>query len=440
MHLLKLLDELEVIDNDYYNSLLNLLKYKHYWPSIQVKRFRNHPNIVLLHNSYKNKDNILYKELFDECRSIIIDFSKDKPTILNRGIGITERLSDNEYFEIKHNDDIAELMYDGTNITMFYYENEWIVCTSTCTNVDHSKFAHPTKTHGTMLNETLRTLFPNTPDVRDYFTSKLNPELIYEFSLIHYQNGKYVDYTETYGDDYKIIVLNKAKKHDDETIVQCDLSNLGINNNTVFETPDKAIEYLQKEKRCYGILIKSHDGTYKKVSLKDIIFHEDNNFGNHNPWRNMIWIYQQNRDDFHINDYIKTYHNDIEFPLDNTGTHLDPTYIIHTVFSTIKDILHNLYVTTTQYYPKYNRFKMCKDIDKNLPPIIQFHLSQLRHKQITEYKNTKNIISINIVFHYLCNNNVKNIVSLINFFAIHGGYDIPPRACMCFSILNNLLI
>ena len=140
MHLLKLLDELEVIDNDYYNSLLNLLKYKHYWPSIQVKRFRNHSNIVLLHNSYKNKDNILYKELFDECRSIIIDFSKNKPTILNRGIGITERLSDNEYFEIKHNNDIAELMYDGTNITMFYYENEWIVCTSTCTNVDHSKF------------------------------------------------------------------------------------------------------------------------------------------------------------------------------------------------------------------------------------------------------------------------------------------------------------
>ena len=151
----------------------------------------------------------------------------------------------------------------------------------------------------------------------------------------------------------------------------------------------------------------------------------------------MIWIYQQNRDDFHINDYIKTYTKNIEYPVDNTGVFLDPTYIIHTVISTIKDILHNLYITTTQYYPKYNRFKMSKDIDKQLPPILQFHLAQLRHKQITEYTS---LITINGVFHYLCHSNsVNNIISLINFFATHAGYDIPPRASMCFSVLNNLV-
>lgn len=440
MHLLKLLDELEVIDNDYYNSVLNLLKYKHYWPSIQVKRFKNHPSLILLHNNYKNKDNVSYKELYDECRSIILDFSNDKPNIINKAINITEKMSDTEYEETKDTNDTIELLHDATNVTLFNYKGDWITCTSTCTNVDYSKFTHPTKTHGTMFNECLRVLFKNTNNIRDHFCSKLNPDIVYDFSLIHYQNGKHIDYTDKFGDDYKIIILNKTKNIHTGNVIDTDLTSLGIQSNIKFETPDKAIEYIRKEPKCYGILVKTPDNTYKKILLKDILFHEENNFGNHNPWRNMIWIYQQNKDDFHINDYIKTYHNDIEFPLDNTGANLDPTYIIHTVFSTIKDILHNLYVTTTQYYPKYNRFKMCKDIDKNLPPIIQFHLSQLRHKQITEYKNNKNIISINIVFHYLCNNDVKNIVSLINFFAIHGGYDIPPRACMCFSILNNLLI
>lgn len=441
MYLIELLQSLN-FDNgqDYYTLLLNLLKQKHYWPSIQVKKFKNQPNLLLLHNNYIKKETISFDDLYYECRSVIIDFTDNNPKILNRNICISQRLSDNEYLEIKNNDDTAEIMYDGTNITIFNNNGIWNAMTTTCTNVDNSKFSHPTKTHGTMLNEVLRIMFPNIPNVREYFCSKLDPNIIYDFCLIHYQNTKYIDYTSEFGDKYKLIVLNRTKEKYTNNYITCDLSEFGIKKNTSFNNSIDAIKFLQNNSKCYAILIKSSNNTFKKVSIKDIIFHEDNNYGNHNPWRNMIWIYQQNRDDFHINDYIKLYQNDIEFPVDNTGIHLDPTYIIHTVFSTIKDILHNLYTTTTQYFPRYNRFKMCKDIDKQLPPLLQFHLSQLRHKQITEYKDTKNIISVNIVFHYLCNNNVKNIVALINFFAIHGGYDIPPRACMCFSILNNLLI
>jgi hypothetical protein len=147
----------------------------------------------------------------------------------------------------------------------------------------------------------------------------------------------------------------------------------------------------------------------------------------------------KNRADYQISDYINYYATNIEYPLDNLGRTIDPTYLIHTSICTIKDILHNLYTITTTYYPRYKRFKMNKELDKQLPPILQYHLAQLRHKQVTVY--TEGIITPQNVYYYLCqNNNVKNIKSLIQFFASNTGYDIPQRSAMCFTILSSLLL
>ena len=482
MKIIELLSEINSYGGNYHEQLLSILREKHYWPAIQIKKFKNDNSLILLHNTYKRKDTTSFQELYDECRSVIIEFSS-QPNIINMSIPIPTRLSDNEYSEIMSSSDQCSLMYDSTNILVFHHNDTWHFTTTTSTSIDMSRFSHPTKSHGTMFNEALRQLFPFVDiDVRDHFTTLLNTDIVYEFFLVHHQNSKYIDYTNQFGKDYMNIILNRIKpkgclnnsndtfqnaifinnNKDDSSSssdeeknikdknlkssvidisIQNDNINIllenGIKLNKTFNTPEEGLEFIKEDNNHYGILVESKNNKYYKVSCKDIIFHEDNNFGNHNPWRNMIWIYQQNRDDFHINDYIKTYTKNIEYPVDNTGVFLDPTYIIHTVISTIKDILHNLYITTTQYYPKYNRFKMSKDIDKQLPPILQFHLAQLRHKQITEYTS---LITINGVFHYLCHSNsVNNIISLINFFATHAGYDIPPRASMCFSVLNNLV-
>ena len=62
-------------DNSYANCLILLLKKYHLWPFMKVKKFKGRSDIVLLHNTYlrKNVDN--FKELYEQCRSVVLDFS-----------------------------------------------------------------------------------------------------------------------------------------------------------------------------------------------------------------------------------------------------------------------------------------------------------------------------------------------------------------------------
>jgi len=80
------------------------------------------------------------------------------------------------------------------------------------------------------------------------------------------------------------------------------------------------------------------------------------------------------------------------------------------------------------------------EADKQLPPILRFHLAQLRHIQITTHHFAP--ISIKAVYHYLClHNTMKNIRLLIQFFStnvdFHGAMD--PVVGECFTVLYSAL-
>ena len=153
---------------------------------------------------------------------------------------------------------------------------------------------------------------------------------------------------------------------------------------------------------------------------------------------NILSVYMKNKTEYTIKDYIANYNPNINLPLDNNNQKIDPTYLIHTIISTIKDSLYSYYKATTIYYPNYNRFKMNKDMDKQFPPIIQYHLAQLRNLQVNTYK-TK-MINMGNVYHYLCQcNDVNNIKTLIQFFASNPINEMPPRTSMCFAIMTSLI-
>ena len=102
------------------------------------------------------------------------------------------------------------------------------------------------------------------------------------------------------------------------------------------------------------------------------------------------------------------------------------------------DIIYNLYITTTSYYPKYKRFKTNLDLDRTFNPVIRFHLAQLRYQQTTLY--TKAIITKKEVFDYLCHsNNIKNIKKLIYHFAMSPKYDVPIEQLEVFKQLLTFL-
>ena len=445
-------DEKDITGENYVNSLISVLKKNHYWPALQIKKFQGNDNMVLLHNTYKRIDITEFQELYDICRSVILDFSLPigENIIVTYANSICTRISDIEYESLANDNDICDVAYDSTMISVYYHNNKWYFSTTSCPSVDSSKFSHPTKKHGTMFNEALYVLFPETLEsesIREVFTNKLNKEYIYEFALVHYENTKFVDYSKELGENYKQLfhISTKIKGgqliSNDDKLLNLDLAGGGIKYPKKFNNYKEAIEELKNnEQTFFGLIVTRNNKKIYKVSLNMMIFKEETDHGNPNPWRNMLWVYQQNRNDYHINDYIKQYKSGIEYPIDNCNKSMDPTYIIHTVFSTIKDIIHNLYISTTKYYPRFNRFKMDVVLDKKLPPILQYHLAQLRHKQVTTYKDTKNIISINDVFHYLCHsNNVKNIVSLINYFSNNSGYDMNQRQSLCFTVLSSLL-
>ena len=448
-------------ENDSYaNSLIKTLKTNHFWPSMQVKKFKDNENLVLLHNTYKRDDVGRFKEIYEQCRSIVLDFSLqlNNNIVVSYANNIPVRIDINEYSQNVSDSDRYHEAYDGTMISVYNYQNEWHFGTSSCPDVNSSKFSNPNKSHGEMLDEVLLMYFRTqvseeeialgynekiSTKLRSIFTSHLNPLFAYEFVLVHSDNTHIIDYTQIYGSGYKILYHINTKNRMDLSEVDIStqpLAGFGILYPRYFVNLNEAYNHITNH-TSYGFVVKKNTPTgvkLYKISSADIEFKEDTNPCNPNIWHNLLSVYMKNRKDFQINDYIRMYAPDIQLPIDDKGRTIDPTYMIHTMISTVKDVLYNLYIATTTYNSKTNRFKMNKELDAQFPPVIRFHLAQLRYRQQNENSNT--MIRPKDVYYYICHcNNIKNIKLLITLFATTVGYDITERASMCFTILNGLL-
>jgi len=134
---------------------------------------------------------------------------------------------------------------------------------------------------------------------------------------------------------------------------------------------------------------------------------------------------------YSINEYLQEFYPTYQFPT-------NPNEDIQLIFSTMTEVIYNLYISTTNYYPKYKRFKVNMDIDRTLSPVFRFHLAQLRHQQTKTY--SKAIITKEDVFNYLCHsNNIKNIKKIIYHISTTYIYNIPVNILEVFKkILTNL--
>ena len=202
---------------DYPAILLSILKEKHYWPAIKIKKFKSNPYLCLLHNSYKRDDIKDFKELYDECRSVVLDFSRSigNNVVISYANSIPVRLSIENY--VKNHFDATDLCYgalDGTLITVYFHDNNWYFGSSCCPDINSSKFSNPNKSHGFMFDETLFEIYKNKVDINDpnissvlrnLFTANLSRLNSYEFVLIHHENKHIVDYTTILGEGYKYL-------------------------------------------------------------------------------------------------------------------------------------------------------------------------------------------------------------------------------------------
>lgn len=451
----------------YANTLISLLKKYHFWPNIKVKKFKNNDDLILLHNNYKMGAIVTdYKELYEECRSIVLDFtlSCNNNIVVTYANSIPRRISYEEYkTNIYNENDKYYEAYDGTIITIYNYKNKWYFGTSSCPDANSSKFSHPTKSHGLMFDEVLYNYYSKNPEIvnsfagltqenisqklREMFVSNLNIENAYEFVLIHNENKHIVDYSSILGENYKELVhintKNRVTLQEDNNYSSTiqNLANLGVKYATIFNNIADAINYISNN-ITYGVIIKHtiENGNTKlyKISSSYINHREETDPCHPNIWMNILEVYMKNKQDYTIKDYIATYNPNIQLPIDNNGKEIDPTYLVHTIISTIKDSLYSYYKSTTSYNPNYKRYKMIKELDKQFAPIIQYHLAQLRNLQTNIF--SKKLITSSNIYYYLCQcNDVKNIKTLIQFFASNSINEMPPRTSMCFAIMNSLI-
>ena len=313
----ELIQEVYNRTNENYSSvLLTILKEKHLFPSIKIKKFKDDKNLCLLHNSYKTNDvPEEFKQLYDECRSIVLDFSRSvgNNVVINCANSIPIRMTiDNYANNIKENDNCYIAM-DGTLITTYYHNGKWFFGSSCCSDINSSKFSHPTKTHGYMLDEVLYEIYKNNVDItnpnisttlRNLFTSNLSPLYSYEFILIHYENKHINDYTNELGINYKYLYHINTKNRlslQEETIDNKPLEYLGIKYSHKFQSPIQAIQYAYTNSN--SIIVK-RDGKLIKVCNNELLHKEEVNANNHNIWYNLIYVYMLQKPNYNINEYL----------------------------------------------------------------------------------------------------------------------------------------
>jgi len=428
---------------DYPSILLSILKEKHYYPAIKIKKFKSNPYLCLLHNSYKRDDVNEFKELYDECRSVILDFSRSigNNVVISYANSIPIRLSIADYMKIHESSDICYTAMDGTLITAYYHDNIWHFGSSCCPDINGSKFSHPTKSHGYMFDEVLYEIYKNNVKIddptisttlRDLFTANLSKLYSYEFVLIHHENKHIVDYTSTLGENYKCLFHINTKNRIslvEEDIRSKPLEYLGIKYPHNFSSLEEAIQYASTTNN--SLIIKKANKRIYKVSNDTILHLEEVHANNYNIWYNFVYVYMLQKPDYSIDNYIREFYPEL---INNQTANI----IINQVFAIMTDIIYNLYIATTNYYPKYKRFKTNLDLDRTFNSVIRFHLAQLRHQQTTLY--TKAIITKKEVFDYLCHsNNIKNIKKLIYHFALTPKYDVPQEQLETFKQLLTSL-
>jgi hypothetical protein len=471
-----------------FRYILDNFKSNHYWPAIQLKKFFNNSNMLLIHNTYKKTHEEIanFKELYEECKTIILDFTRESPNsciiyksdpIPIRG-NIIDYMSDDIGVIQKHNHprDVnypITVSYEGTMVIVYFNDGDWYFSTASCPQINNSKFVNPQKSHGDMLDEILCSLFDieynktASTEARNKFTQNLDSQKVYEFIIVHHQNSKYIDYSSEFGKDYKKLIHIGTQMTINSSLYNVFkfeelLSNIeGIVYPKKFENVEEAVKYINANANIHGISFKAianeKASVPVKLSKKEIIDQEEKNYGNSNVWKNILWTYIQKNPDYHIKNYIEDYKtNDgdtkaFEMMKDCNGNILDPTYVIHTIICNMRDILYNSYLETTNYFPEYNTFKSNKELYADMPSIMKFHIVQLRLMQ-TGILSGKTLAPEN-VYSYICKqNNMKNIIALISFFseALRPNYEnrnknknliyeINPRISYIFGQLDKAL-
>lgn len=401
----KLLDVLETIDNLDYNNLVNFFKIN-FLNKIFVKKITS--TLLLIHNNYNNGD-LVDQELYNECKSIVIDIS-GKPEIVSYTHENIQYLLYNEYEKHININDIYEESFEGTLISIFFHNNKWNLTTNRCIDIDRSYFYNKNKTFGNMFDECLRE-YCDSINVRQEFLNSLDIDKCYHFVIVHYENKNLMDYTTRFGPQYKklIHILTRDKKTQQDINIRLNCVDYPL----IFDNYESALNELMKNNNIEAIIVKRKDMDTKKMHIckicsENFMIKKNKSPNYPNIWYSYLSIYQKNDNKFRIKDYQELKGITEEIII---GTKkVDITGMFFTLFKESSNMIYNLIINFTDFDFANNRFEKKKNdefmiLNNSECNTLKKQISIMQNLIIKKViKNTNDII-----------NHLRNHITVYNF-------------------------
>lgn len=435
-------------DMDGAAALLHVLQHHHVWPALQIKRGRQ-PGLVLLNNTYDCRSVAHFQQLYDECRSVYLDMTDASAArVIVAAPAVPTRMVVGQYNTIVADTDSCIESFDGTAVTVFNHADTWLFGTSGCTDVNRSRFATRSKSHGAMLDEALAAMFADATEdqqpLRDRLTSHLDVTKAYVFVIVHHQNTRATDYSDRLGAGYArlahVLTVDRATQVP-ENITNQPLLGIGVLYPRTYVSPMDALAALQSTtdpNTPYAVVVTRVTGDSIKVSRDSVVTREEVDYGSPNPWLNALWVYMRSRPDYGVAEYVAQRPDVAWSPIDLDGTPMFAVDLINDVMRAMCDVLYHFYVSSTRYNVQTGRFRMDREADAAHTPMIRFHLAQLRRMQVTEH--THGLLTKKAVMRYLCFNlSIKNMQALIHAFAQYSGFLFAAHMSHRFVTLSCLL-
>lgn len=195
--------------------------------------------LVLLYHKFDTPANT---PLEMECRSLVIDrdtkkivsYTCDIPIMNKRGF--TYMMSNSKFPALYSH------CYEGTLLSLFFHNSKWYLSTRRCLDSKDSVLNTNTNTlsHYDMFLEVLE----QDGLTFETFTDKLDTSLSYYYVLLHYNNKHIVDYTTTFGDNYKKLCLVSVKDNlmTELNLYTLDALNTVLTNNVFLPTLYETLE------------------------------------------------------------------------------------------------------------------------------------------------------------------------------------------------------
>lgn len=356
-------------------------------------------NLSILYNKF-NYDN--KSPIEQECRSLIVNsktldlicFTCPTPiyNINAMNFLIKNSQKDKEIYEC----------YEGSLLSVFYFEDKWYVASRKCININNEN----KNKHLEMFEDVLDS---SGYDSFENFSNCLDKDKSYYFVLIHHKNKNIVDYSETFGENYKklcLVFIRNSKDQKELDLATCNLKFLSENiflskklkDESTFDEVNK-INNISEIPKSEGIIIKVENNILKLQSLNYQFY---NCIGaDENIFRGLIKLYQMDN----LNDYLNK-HTKFQTINNSKNESFETIGIISGIFKVLTNELLNLF---NFLWDSSNMKHKNSDLYNKLPNIYKKHLYNLRGI----YFKNKNNLNSSLVFRYLKQTNCTEIEYLL---------------------------